>query len=478
MVAARQPLDPWQADGVRLWLAVGEDGKWSCPECAEIVSRQNGKGAMLEARALTGLLLLGERLIVWTAHEVKTAMEGFRRCKALLAALGRQISDTLIEVDNVLIKINNANGEEGFERLDTGARIRFLARSKGSGRGFSCDLLILDEAFALTAEQYSALMYTMSARPDAQIIFTSSPPLDGLSGEILYTLRKRGEAGDPSLCWRDWGAAGELEDLTGIDLSDPALWAATNPALGGRITVATVEREYRASLAMLPEFGRERCGIWPRQITAEEAEPPVLDPTLWAKMLDAKSRRAGDVALAVDIAPMRNHACIGMVGPRDDGLWHMQVVDYRPGTDWLVERLVELRDALDPVAIAMDLKGGVAGPLGVELTEAGFAEPEEPEYPARGQLMIFTTADVVSAVAQFIDDYRAGQYRHVGDEPLSKAIANAKARPIGDAGQIAWGRKASAVDIGPLLTMTYGLYAYRARIDAVQARFEPAAFWV
>lgn len=62
-------LDPWQSlilDG-----ALGEraDGAWAAFETAIVVSRQNGKGAILEARELAGLFLFGEELILHSAHE-------------------------------------------------------------------------------------------------------------------------------------------------------------------------------------------------------------------------------------------------------------------------------------------------------------------------------------------------------------------------------------------------------------------------
>ncbi|MEE3918208.1 hypothetical protein V2I01_04925 [Micromonospora sp. BRA006-A] len=81
MAQAGRPLDPWQVDAVTLMLAVRDDAKWACFEYCEWVCRQQGKGAILEARALTGFLLLGEELIMWSAHEYKTAMEAFRRVK-------------------------------------------------------------------------------------------------------------------------------------------------------------------------------------------------------------------------------------------------------------------------------------------------------------------------------------------------------------------------------------------------------------
>jgi hypothetical protein len=50
-----------------------------CADGRPVVGRQNGKNAILEARELAGLFLLGEKLIIHTAHEQKTASEHFRR---------------------------------------------------------------------------------------------------------------------------------------------------------------------------------------------------------------------------------------------------------------------------------------------------------------------------------------------------------------------------------------------------------------
>lgn len=90
MRRAGMPMDAWQADSITAMLAVKADGKWACVEYCEWVSRQNGKGCLPEARALTGLRLIGERLIMWSAHEYKTAMKSFRRVIWLVGRLGVQ----------------------------------------------------------------------------------------------------------------------------------------------------------------------------------------------------------------------------------------------------------------------------------------------------------------------------------------------------------------------------------------------------
>jgi hypothetical protein len=72
-------LDPWQAHVLEHSLGERADGKWAAFEVGLVVGRQNGKGAVLEARELAGFFLFGEQLILHSAHEFKTAQEAFRR---------------------------------------------------------------------------------------------------------------------------------------------------------------------------------------------------------------------------------------------------------------------------------------------------------------------------------------------------------------------------------------------------------------
>lgn len=480
---AGQDLDDWQSDSVDLMLGLRADEKWACPEFAEWVSRQNGKGGIGEARVMAGFFIVREKLMLWSAHEYKTAMEAFRRVDDLLRALGRPSGKNLIvvqdmpiwiraddgterpEIGDITFKVNNTNGEESFERLDTRQRLKFIARSKGSGRGFSGDLNIIDEAFAYTLTQQAALMPTLSARKNPQIVYLSSPPLDGESGDVMYNLRERAEAGgDDQLGYRDWGLAGDLSNLRVIDLGDRRNWAAANPAAGIRIAEESIAREFRSMSAA--DFARERLGVWPKRIGGTGG---VIDAHLWAQLIDLESRRVGDVALAVDITPLRTHASIAMYGLRADGIGHVQVVTYGEGVDWVVAKLGALIEALNPVAIALDPKGGAGALLGELTTELalgglGLREPKDPEHPERGDLALASAAEVAQATGQMIDACRQKKLRHVGQNELTSAVANAKTRPLADA--VAWGRKQSDVDISPLVSVTLARWAYTTRINA------------
>lgn len=481
--AAKLNPDDWQEDSVDRILGVGRDGRWACPEYAEFVSRQNGKGCVLEIRVLFGFFLLGEKEIVWSAHLYATSLKAFKRLKTLIKNLGSQVGDNenLIAVPNgdgpdILVKISNTNGAEGFERLDTGAVIQFVARSKNAARGFTGDLLIIDEAFAFTDEQQEAMLPTLSARsmevPGPQIIYTSSPPLTAEADKVVFRIKRRSDAGDETLAFRDWGLAGDLENLEGIDFTDRRLWYAANPALGRRISEAWVAGELKSMSER--GFGRERLGIWP-PMPAETDD--VIDFEAWKALHDPESQLGEDFAYAVDITPNRDWAAIAVYGPRSDGLGHVEQIEHRQGTDWIVARLVELKERWNPVAIALDTKGP-AGSLLLELEDAGITLPKRGAdgnraEPRRGDLIIPTANDYAGACGALVDAITQGKLRHRDQIPLNSAIGGVAKRPLGDA--YAWGRKTSTANIAPLVAATLARWAFLARINTMAAPAAPPA---
>ena len=236
-------LDPWQAFVLEQSLGERDGARYASFEVGLIVSRQNGKGTILEARELAGLFLFGEDLILHSAHEFKTAADAFRRIAALIQD-NRQFS-------RHVKRIRTANGSEMIE-LKTGQRLRFVARSAGSGRGFSADVVILDEAYELGDKEMEALLPTLSARPNPQVWYASTA---GNSMSVqLGRIRERGLKGnDPSLAFFEWSA--DEDD----DPGDPRVWAKANPGMGIRIDQEYIQRE-QATLS--PDgFRRERLSI-------------------------------------------------------------------------------------------------------------------------------------------------------------------------------------------------------------------------
>jgi len=166
--------------------------------------------------------------------------------------------------------------------LKTGQRLRFVARSAGSGRGFSADVVILDEAYELGDKEMEALLPTLSARPNPQVWYASTA--GNMDSVQLGRVRERGLTGsDPSLAFFEWSA--DAED----DPADPATWAKANPGLGIRITEEYVGRE-QASLSA-EGFARERLSIGDYP-TGAEGDWAVVSEDAW----DA-CRAPGPVAL-------------------------------------------------------------------------------------------------------------------------------------------------------------------------------------
>src|SRR6266487_2848364 len=189
-------LDDWERWVLEQGLGRTASDQWAAFEKALIVSRQNGKGAILEALELAALFLddFGADLILHSAHEFKTASEAFRRVQGRIEnhpSFRRRVRQVYLQ-----------RGAESIE-LKNGKRLRFIARTSGSGKGFSADLVILDEAFELGDDAMAALLPTLSARPNPQIWYTSTAGQE--TSVQLGRVRERGLAGDdPSLAFFEW----------------------------------------------------------------------------------------------------------------------------------------------------------------------------------------------------------------------------------------------------------------------------------
>lgn len=460
-------LDPWQCLVLEDGLGEQANGRWTSFETGLVVARQNGKGAVFEARVLAGLFLFDERLILYSAHEFKTAQEMFRRIKELI--------DGTDEFRRRVRKVVTAHGDEGIE-MTTGQRLRFIARSTGSGRGFSGDVNIMDEAFNLPATAVDALMPTMSARPNPQLWYGSSAGDKSLAPcEHLAAVRRRGIAGDdPSLAYLEWsidphtdqcakGVDGTITCADHDDRDDPASWAKANPGMGIRISREHIGREFTSMSAK--GFGRERLSVgnWP---VDGGASWEVIPEEKWRALADPNSEAAGTVAFAIHVSPDRSWAAIATAGRRADGLMHLEVVDHRPGTKWVTDRAKTLVDRWDPCALVVDA-GSPAGSLIADLEAVGL-EVVKP-----------THREVGHAFGQLLDAVMPEEgeptLRCMPHPALDAAVAGAVTRPLGDAK--AWDSKAASVDICPLVAVTFAAWGFATKGHIETEIVEPFAVW-
>lgn len=459
--AAGLVLDPWQRYALRGGLGENADGSWAARRVGVWVPRQNGKGGVIEALELSWLFLFGERLILHSAHEYKTAAEAFLRIRELIEGTP--------DFDRRIHRVWQANGEQGVEltRKAGGGRLRFVARSRSSGRGFTGDKNVLDEAQELTESQMAALLPTLSARPNPQLWLLGTPPTDPAAW--IYGMRAAGEAGEPGIAWMDWGV--DLDPTNPehqARASERDLWYRANPALGIRIAESWVAETELGQGGLGDSFLAERLGAWlPRAIDGHL----VIPQELWQSLVIAPERPT-DLALAIDVSHDRSRTAIVAVGPREGGGWVASVVDYRPGTRWVAARAAELRERWNPVAIALDTKRA-AGSLLVELEEHGITVPDDPDRPHRGDLICPTAAEVGQAYGMTVDEIRDRQgIHHLDEAPLNVAIAGATTRSL--SGGTAWDHK-GATDISPLVGLTNAFWAYQIREPLVRDVYDPLA---
>lgn len=239
-------LDEWQENVLQATMGERSDGKWATPQVAISAPRQQGKSQLIVARALAGVLLFDEKTIIVSAHQQDTAREVFGRMLDLIESHKSLES----RVSSVMRALNRE-----FISFTSGQSIRFKARSAGGGRGFSCDCLLLDEAQILSQAAWSAILPTMSARPNPQAWLLGTPPTENDDGEVFGRFRKRGIEGKESrLAYLEWSAS------PGDDMDDPATWAKANPAYGTRISHEAIAGE-RATMSDA-QFAMERLGIW------------------------------------------------------------------------------------------------------------------------------------------------------------------------------------------------------------------------
>ena len=434
-------LDPWQVHVLHPALAEREDGRWAATRVGLSVPRQNGKTAILEARELAGLLLFGEELIIHSAHEVKTALEAFQRIESYFENF-----DDLRKL--VRGKPIHARGSEEI-RLKTGQRLRFMARSTGAGRGFSADLIILDEGQILSESTFAAILPTLSARPNPQVWLTGTPPNENQDGSVFEKLRQSGlQPGAQGVYYAEWSAD------PGESMDEEQTWANANPAMGIRIQPDFVQGE-RESMSD-DHFARERLGIWD-----VEKGHSVIPMDTWALLAtDIPLDEDATLSLAVDVNPDRTRTSVALAGIRmdyDEALGvmrertHVEVIQHRDGVGWAVDYIAGVVNRRQPRAVVIDSVGPASSLI----------EP----LRARGVLVTTTnTTQVGQACGQFYDAALEDGLRHLGQPQLTSALGAARKRALRDAW--AWHRK-DATDISPLVAVTLAAWGLRAEGIAV-----------
>lgn len=437
-------LDDWQQFVLRHSLGERPDGKWAAQTVGLVVGRQNGKGSILEARELAGLFLLGEELIIHTAHLQKTATQHFARLRNLI----RNTPDLKKRVE----KMPEGKGSEAIH-LKTGQTIFFATRSGGGGRGLTSDLVIFDEAMYLSDQDVNAIVPSLAARSmegNIQLWYTGSAvdQLDTSQDGVPFAkIREAGIAQERATAFFEWSL--DYDDPSLVPdhvLTDPESARKTNPGYGVRISPDWVEHERTVIMSrrghIVERFG---IGDWPN--TSEDAGR-IIGREAWALIAepDRANRIVKSETFAIDATTDRGWGAIAVAGEREDGLFQFAVVKHHRGVDWIVECAAELQREHE-ASFVVDVRSPAAALID-ELDEAGV------------RIVRAGTEDYGNACGQFFDAVMARQVRYPSPQPeLDSALMSAQAAPLGDRWK--WARRKG--DISPLVAVTLALWGARTK---------------
>lgn len=396
-------LDPWQADILLDWMALNPGGRWISKTCGGSVPRQNGKTGLLEGRAEAGMLMYNEQ-VIYTAHLQKTATETFEEMASFFDTpkLRKHIKD-----------IKTALGREQII-LNSGARVKYLARTRNGGRGQHGDLLIFDEAQELSVDAQASFIPAISASLNPQVIYAGTPPDPTADGTVFRGIRDKARAGDTkSTAWFEFS----VEEIG--DVRDRIRWADTNPALGRRILESTIEAECEQ---MAPDtFARERLGWW-TPIVEHEIDY-AIDAKLWDSCRSEEPKPEGKTAYGIKFSPDGSTVALcGAVIPAD-GLARVSLIECKPtgnGITWLANWLNERYKKASCVVID--------GRNGVDVLVERIADT----WKMKGSIIRPATKDMIAAVGTLTNALNEKSVTwFYQQEALRESAVTSTKRPIG-----------------------------------------------
>lgn len=403
-------LDPWQADILDDWMAVTPSGRWMSTTCGGSVPRQNGKTGLLQGRMAAGMLMYNEQ-VIYTAHLQKTATETFEELASFFdcAKLRKYVQD-----------IKTALGREQVI-LKSGARVKFLARTRNGGRGQHGDLLVFDEAQEVDDSVQASFIPAISASLNPQTIYVGTPPETDDGANVFRKLREKALAKETKKAsWFEFSVK-EIGDV-----HDPERWAMTNPALGRRILLSTIEGECEQMAEDM--FARERLGWWCPVVTHKI--DAAIDIKVWEACRSTAPKPEGKTAYGIKFSADGSVVSLcGAVQPTDGSPARISLIDMRPtamGTQWLADWLNARYETASCVVID--------GRNGVDVLVDKIAST----WKYKGSVIRPNTNDVIAAVSTLTDALTEKKVTWFdGQDVLNDSATTATKRPIGNRG--GWG---------------------------------------
>lgn len=444
-----QTLMIWQQRQIKAIMEVDSKGQWKHINYCIGLSRRNGKGEVLAAREMFGLLELGEK-ICHTAHRTTTSHDAFNRLYTLLKKAGyEEFSKKKKEMPEQSFF---ASKQYGLERIEVvgGGIIDFRTRTNNGGLGEGFDLLVIDEAQEYTSKQESSLLYTVSASKNPQIIMVGTPPTVNSGGDVFVRIRESVLNNmAPDTGWAEWSTP---EMVEADKINDPALWERYNPSYGKLLKDRVIRNELTGDIL---DFNVQRLGFWCSYNQKSEISQADWNELKVDKFPELKDKRYVGIKYGKDGV----NVSLSIASRTTDGHIFVESVDcvsVRAGNGWIFEYLYNPK--VDKVAI-----DGASGQqlLATQMREHGIRKP--PILPKVGE--------IISANAMFEQAIYSKEIVHRGQESLSNVVTNCKKRLIGSQGGFGYQSLIDTQDISLMdsMILAYWLCATTKEVKPKQA---------
>lgn len=358
-------LYPWQEWALIHALEITGDleGSWlfRYRSILFMVSRQQGKTMLSKIIASFFLNVLGVKAVFGTSLSMEKAEEVWE------AVIAEQERHDALSRD--IETIARRNGGKKLV-LSGGRSYKVGAPTRRAGRGDANDLVMLDEVREHRDwETWSAAVASTNAKPNGLVVcFSNAGDPDSI---VLRQLRAQaieringtkaadfgGQVDADSLGLFEWSAPEKA------DTDDLEALAQANPALGyGLVT----ERALMANRATFPE-SKFRSECMCQQVETILPEP--FPDGAWVGGTDENSyiREDSELFWGIDMSQDRKWTVIAVCGLREDGNYHIELVDRRVGTEWAVQWFKERAPKYGEMKLSFQERGAPVSGLAEQI---------------------------------------------------------------------------------------------------------------
>lgn len=459
-------LYPWQQWLLIHALELLDDGTYRFKRVIVLVARQQGKTMLASVLAAWWLFVDSARhpdrvpplkfKVLGVAQSLDIAREPWNAVKLWCDPEPETAEAQAAAIPDLQAATEKALDSNGKEILRGRNLAHYEVRAASGTRGKPAARVLFDELREQrTWAAWSAVSQTGKSFWSGQMWGISNAG-DALS-VVLWKLR---ESAMKTLAdWETYVDTGlqELEEFAnGHDMSLGLFeWSApegcgkedvdailqANPSIGyGAMTVADALADARSGMPDA-EYRTEVLCQW---VTARVHT--YIDTNDWEGLGDVESTidESSPMCLGIDTAHDRSTTHIAVAGWRADDLAHVEVIAERAGMLWAVDAAVEIARSQGIRTVAVQGRGSPAAELIPALRAAGL------------DVLEVAGSDLGFATGGIHDRVRDKTLRHIKQPTADVAISGGVTKDLGD--MRVWDRRASIVNIAPVVAETYALW--------------------